>query len=176
MLVYSIGKGVHSFTLDPSLGEFILSDENIQIPNHGSIYSVNEGNFWQWDDSIREYIRYVHRTEGYVARYSGAMVSDVHRILVQGGVFLYPGTVKKPEGKLRLLYETAPLAFLIEQAGGRASTGSGDILDVVPEKLHQRTPLIIGSKDDVALVESFIQQQAKQEDERSIRERSRVPQ
>ena len=176
MLVYSIGKGVHSFTIDPSLGEFILSDENIQIPNHGSIYSVNEGNFWQWDDSIREYIRYVHRTEGYVARYSGAMVSDVHRILVQGGVFLYPGTVKKPEGKLRLLYETAPLAFLIEQAGGRASTGSGDILDVVPEKLHQRTPLIIGSKDDVALVESFIQQQAKQEDERSIRERSRVPQ
>ena len=176
MLVYSIGNGVHSFTLDPSLGEFILSDENIQIPNHGSIYSVNEGNFWQWDDSIREYIRYVHRTEGYVARYSGAMVSDVHRILVQGGVFLYPGTVKKPEGKLRLLYETAPLAFLIEQAGGRASTGSGDILDVVPEKLHQRTPLIIGSKDDVALVESFIQQQAKQEDERSIRERSRVPQ
>ena len=176
MLVYSIGKGVHSFTLDPSLGEFILSDENIQIPNHGSIYSVNEGNFWQWDDSIREYIRYVHRTEGYVARYSGAMVSDVHRILVQGGVFLYPGTVKKPEGKLRLLYETAPLAFLIEQAGGRASTGSGNILDVVPEKLHQRTPLIIGSKDDVALVESFIQQQAQQEDERSIRERSRVPQ
>lgn len=176
MLVYSIGKGVHSFTLDPSLGEFILSDENIQIPNHGSIYSVNEGNFWQWDDSIREYIRYVHRTEGYVARYSGAMVSDVHRILVQGGVFLYPGTVKKPEGKLRLLYETAPLAFLIEQAGGRASTGSGNILDVVPEKLHQRTPLIIGSKDDVALVESFIQKQIKAQDERSLIERSRVPQ
>lgn len=176
MLVYSIGKGVHSFTLDPSLGEFILSDENIQIPNHGSIYSVNEGNFWQWDDSIREYIRYVHRTEGYVARYSGAMVSDLHRILVQGGVFLYPGTVKKPEGKLRLLYENAPLAFLIEQAGGRASTGTQEILDVVPEKLHQRTPLIIGSKDDVALVESFIQQQAEQDDERRIRERSRVPQ
>ncbi|HCF30038.1 MAG TPA: class 1 fructose-bisphosphatase [Cyanobacteria bacterium UBA11049] len=176
MLVYSIGKGVHSFTLDPSLGEFILSDENIQIPNHGSIYSVNEGNFWQWDDSIREYIRYVHRTEGYVARYSGAMVSDLHRILVQGGVFLYPGTVKKPEGKLRLLYENAPLAFLIEQAGGRASTGTQEILDVVPEKLHQRTPLIIGSKDDVALVESFIQQQAEQDDERRMRERSRVPQ
>ncbi len=176
MLVYSIGKGVHSFTLDPSLGEFILSDENIQIPNHGAIYSVNEGNFWQWDESIREYIRYVHRTEGYTARYSGAMVSDIHRILVQGGVFLYPGTVKKPEGKLRLLYETAPLAFLIEQAGGRASTGSGEILDVVPEKLHQRTPLIIGSKDDVALVESFIQKQIKAQDERSLIERSRVPQ
>lgn len=160
MLVYSIGKGVHSFTLDPSLGEFILTEENIQIPNHGPIYSVNEGNFWQWDESIREYIRYVHRTEGYTARYSGAMVSDLHRTLIQGGVFLYPGTVKKPEGKLRLLYESAPLAFLIEQAGGRASTGNKEILDVVPEKLHERTPLVIGSKDDVALVESFIQQQA----------------
>jgi fructose-1,6-bisphosphatase I len=156
MLVYTIGRGVHSFTLDPSLGEFILTQENIQIPTHGSIYSVNEGNFWQWEESIREYIRYVHRTEGYTARYSGAMVSDIHRILLQGGVFLYPGTVKKPEGKLRLLYETAPLAFLIEQAGGRAITGVMDILDVVPEKLHQRTPLIIGSQEDVALVESFI--------------------
>ena len=176
MLVYSIGKGVHSFTLDPSLGEFILSEENIAIPNHGSIYSVNEGNFWQWDESMREYIRYVHRTEGYTARYSGAMVSDIHRILVQGGVFLYPGTVKKPEGKLRLLYESAPLAFLIEQAGGRASTGTQEILDVVPEKLHERTPLIIGSKDDVALVESFIQQQAKEQREKTLMERSRVPQ
>jgi fructose-1,6-bisphosphatase I len=176
MLVYSIGKGVHSFTLDPSLGEFILSDENIQIPNHGSIYSVNEGNFWQWEESIREYIRYVHRTEGYTARYGGAMVGDVHRILVQGGVFMYPGTVKNPEGKLRLLYESAPLAFLIEQAGGRASTGTQEILDVVPEKLHQRTPLIIGSKDDVDLVESFIQKQAKEQGEKNMMERSRVPQ
>jgi fructose-1,6-bisphosphatase I len=176
MLVYSIGKGVHSFTLDPSLGEFILSDENIQIPNHGPIYSVNEGNFWQWDESIREYIRYVHRTEGYTARYGGAMVGDIHRILVQGGVFLYPGTVKKPEGKLRLLYESAPLAFLIEQAGGRASTGTQEILDVVPEKLHQRTALIIGSKDDVALVESFVQQQAKEQGEKNMMARSRLPQ
>ena len=176
MLVYSIGKGVHSFTLDPSLGEFILTEENIQIPNHGSVYSVNEGNFWQWDESIREYIRYVHRTEGYTARYGGAMVGDIHRVLIQGGVFLYPGTVKKPEGKLRLLYETAPLAFLIEQAGGRASTGTQEILDVVPEKLHQRTPLIIGSKDDVELVKSFIQKQAKEKSEKSILERSRVPQ
>ena len=157
MLVYTMGNGVHSFTLDPSLGEFILSEENIRIPNHGSVYSVNEGNFWQWEESMREYIRYVHRTEGYTARYSGAMVSDIHRILVQGGVFLYPGTIQKPEGKLRLLYETAPLAFVIEQAGGRATTGLVDILDVVPKKLHQRTPLIIGSKQDVAKVESFIQ-------------------
>ena len=172
MLVYSIGQGVHSFTLDPSLGEFILTEENITIPSHGAIYSVNEGNFWQWDESFREYIRYVHRTEGYTARYGGAMVGDIHRILIQGGVFLYPGTEQKPEGKLRLLYESAPLAFLIEQAGGRATTGIQEIMDVVPEKLHQRTPLIIGSKDDVALVESFIQKQSPQQ----IRERSRVPQ
>ncbi|MEA5579210.1 class 1 fructose-bisphosphatase [Anabaena sp. UHCC 0451] len=157
MLVYSIGKGVHFFTLDPSLGEFILTEENVKIPDHGAVYSVNEGNFWQWDEQYREYIRYVHRTEGYTARYSGAMVSDIHRTLVQGGVFLYPGTLQKPEGKLRLLYESAPLAFLIEQAGGSATTGTVDILDVVPKQLHQRTPLIIGSKKDVAKVESFIQ-------------------
>ncbi len=172
MLVYSIGQGVHSFTLDPSLGEFILTEENITIPSHGAVYSVNEGNFWQWDESFREYIRYVHRTEGYTARYGGAMVGDIHRVLIQGGVFLYPGTEQKPEGKLRLLYESAPLAFLIEQAGGRAITGTQEIMDVVPEKLHQRTPLIIGSKDDVALVESFIQKQSQQQS----MERSRVPQ
>lgn len=162
MLVYSIGTGVHSFTLDPSLGEFILSNENIQVPSHGPIYSVNEGNFWQWEDSIRDYIRYVHRHEGYTARYSGALVGDFHRILHQGGVFVYPGTVKKPEGKLRLLYESAPLAFLMEQAGGRASNGKMDLLDVVPDALHARTPLIIGSKEDVALVESFIQDRARE--------------
>ncbi len=161
MLVYSIGTGVHSFTLDPSLGEFILSSENIRVPEHGPIYSVNEGNFWQWDESIRDYIRYVHRHEGYTARYGGALVGDFHRILFQGGVFLYPGTVAKPEGKLRLLYESAPLAFLIEQAGGRASTGTQEVLDVVPDRLHYRTPLVIGSKEDVALVESFIQERKR---------------
>ncbi|MGL5058931.1 MAG: class 1 fructose-bisphosphatase [Microcoleus sp.] len=157
MLVYSIGQGVHSFTLDPSLGEFILGTENIQVPESGPIYSVNEGNFWQWEESLRDYIRYVHRNKGYTARYSGALVGDFHRILFQGGVFLYPGTVKKPEGKLRLLYESAPLAFLMEQAGGRASTGIQDILDLVPTQLHERSPLIVGSKENVALVESFIQ-------------------
>ncbi len=156
VLVYSMGHGVHSFILDPSLGEFILAQENIQVPHHGPVYSANEGNYWQWDESIREYIRYMHRHEGYTARYSGALVGDFHRILLQGGVFVYPGTVKKPEGKLRLLYESAPLAFLIEQAGGRASTGTQPILDVVPEELHTRTPLAIGSTEDVQLVESFI--------------------
>lgn len=162
MLVYSIGKGVHAFTLDPSLGEFILSAENIQVPEHGPIYSVNEGNFWQWDEALRDYIRYVHRHEGYSARYSGALVGDFHRILFQGGVFLYPGTLKQPQGKLRLLYESAPLGFLVEQAGGRASTGSQPLLDVVPDKLHARTPLVIGSQEDVALVESFIQERIRE--------------
>ena len=156
VFVYSIGKGVHSFVLDPSLGEFILAQENIQIPDRGSVYSVNEGNYWQWDESIREYIRYVHRHDGYTARYSGALVGDFHRILLQGGVFLYPGTTNQPEGKLRLLYESAPLAMLIEQAGGKASTGTQRVLDAVPDKLHARSPLFIGSKEDVELVESFI--------------------
>ncbi len=163
MLVYTIGTGVHTFTLDPSLGEFILADENVKIPAHGPVYSVNEGNFWQWDESIRDYIRYVHRHEGYTARYSGALVGDIHRILYQGGVFLYPGTLKKPEGKLRLLYESAPMAFLVEQAGGCASTGDEEIQDVIPGELHQRTPLVIGSKDDVALVKSFIQDRERRE-------------
>jgi fructose-1,6-bisphosphatase I len=163
MLVYSIGTGVHAFTLDPSLGEFILSNENIIIPQHGSIYSVNEGNFWQWDESIRDYIRYVHRHEGYTARYGGALVGDFHRILFQGGVFLYPGTMKQPQGKLRLLYEAAPIAFLTEQAGGRASDGNQEILDVVPDRIHARTPLIVGSKDDVALVESFITERSREQ-------------
>ncbi len=161
MLIYSIGSGVHAFTLDPSLGEFILSKENIQIPTHGPVYSANEGNFWQWDESLRDYIRYMHRHEGYSGRYSGALVGDFHRILFQGGVFLYPGTVKNPEGKLRLLYESAPLAFLAEQAGGKASTGTQPIMDLVPEALHQRSPLIIGSKENVELVESFIQERAR---------------
>ena len=161
MLVYSIGRGVHAFTLDPSLGEFILSSENIQIPKHGPVYSVNEGNFWQWDESIRDYIRYMHRHDGYSARYSGALVGDFHRILFQGGVFLYPGTPKKPAGKLRLLYEAAPLAFLAEQAGGRASTGLQPIMSVVPDELHQRVPLVIGSQENVELVESFIQERAR---------------
>lgn len=168
VLVYSIGRGVHAFTLDPSLGEFILASENIQIPAHGPNYSVNEGNFWQWEESLRDYIRYVHRHEGYSARYSGALVGDFHRILMQGGVFLYPGSVEKPEGKLRLLYESAPLAFLAEQAGGRASTGAQDILAVVPDQLHARSPLVIGSKEDVALVESFIREGRREHSAASV--------
>ncbi|ELR96705.1 class 1 fructose-bisphosphatase [Gloeocapsa sp. PCC 73106] len=159
VLVYSLGRGVHSFILDPSLGEFILAQENIRIPEQGSVYSVNEGNFWQWDESIREYVRYVHSQDRYTARYSGALVGDIHRILMQGGVFLYPGTKKQPNGKIRVLYESAPLAFLVEQAGGKTSTGTQNLLEVIPEQLHARTPLIIGSKIDVELAESFIKKE-----------------
>ena len=168
VLVYSIGKGVHVFTLDPSLGEFILSTENVQMPNHGPVYSVNEGNFWQWEEALRDFTRYVHRHEGYTARYSGALVGDIHRILFQGGVFIYPGTLKSPQGKLRLLYEAAPLAFLVEQAGGAASTGQEPIMDVVPDRLHARIPLIIGSKDDVDLVKSFIDDRAREQQEELV--------
>jgi fructose-1,6-bisphosphatase I len=106
---------------------------------------------------MRDYVRYVHLNDGYTARYGGALVGDFHRILLQGGVFLYPGTVQKPEGKLRLLYESAPLAFLAEQAGGRASDGDREILDIIPQQLHQRSPLILGSSEEVKLVESFLQ-------------------
>lgn len=161
VLVYSIGTGVHAFTLDPSLGEFVLSHENLQIPKHGATYSVNEGNYCQWEEPLREYIRYVHKNDGYTARYGGALVGDFHRILFQGGVFLYPGTTKNPQGKLRLLYETAPLAYLMTQAGGKASTGVEPIMDIVPTSLHQRTPLVIGSVEDVELVESFIKKEVE---------------
>lgn len=157
MLVYSIGRGVHAFTLDPSLGEFILSHENLKIPPSGKLYSVNEGNFGQWEPAMQTCVQYFRETGGYSSRYSGALVADLHRILFQGGVFLYPGTRQKPQGKLRLLYEAAPLAFLIEQAGGRASDGEQSIMDLVPDKLHARSPLVIGSPEEVTRVESLLQ-------------------
>jgi len=145
----TIGHGLHAYTLDPSIGEFILTNSDIQIPRRGSIYSVNEGNFCQWLGGIQEYIRYVHRHEGYTARYSGALVADFHRVLLQGGVYLYPGTMSKPDGKLRLMYEASPLAYLVAQAGGVATTGSQAILEIQPHSLHQRVPLIIGSPENV---------------------------
>jgi fructose-1,6-bisphosphatase I len=157
VLVYSIGRGVHAFTLDPSLGEFILSNENLKIPSSGKLYSVNEGNFGQWDPAMQTCVQYFRETGGYSSRYSGALVADLHRILFQGGVFLYPGTKTKPQGKLRLLYEAAPLAFLIEQAGGLASDGRQPIMDIVPDKIHARSPLVIGSPEEVRRVESLLQ-------------------
>ena len=148
MLVYTTGQGVHGFTLDPSIGEFLLSHEDIRIPERGAIYSANEGNANGWSDSVRGYLD-SRRRAGYSARYIGSLVSDFHRNLLKGGVFLYPGDERSPQGKLRLVYEANPLAFIVEQAGGRASNGSQSILDLQPVQLHQRTPLIIGSRLDV---------------------------
>lgn len=156
MFVYSTGNGVNGFTLDPSVGEFILSHYNMKIPNEGKIYSINEGNYHKWDDRIKNYVEYLKNIEErqYTSRYIGSLVADFHRNLLKGGVFLYPGDTKKnPKGKLRLLYEANPLAFLIKNAGGLATDGQTDILEIVPESLHQKTPLIIGSKFEV---ETFI--------------------
>lgn len=170
MLVYSTGQGVHGFTLDPSVGEFLLSHKNIRIPENGGIYSVNEGNYEYWDDGTKNFVNYLksknnHRGKPYSMRYIGSMVSDLHRTLLYGGVFMYPMDYKdpdKPAGKLRLLYEASPMAYIFEQAGGRASDGYRDILKIKPEELHQRTPLIIGNKKEVDLAEQFIQGKRKQ--------------
>lgn len=161
MLVYTAGDGVHGFTLHPGIGEFLLSHENMTVPKKGKIYSVNEGNYQRWPPEVRQYVDYIHGVDRdterpYTARYIGSLVADFHRTLLEGGVFLYPGNVDKPEGKLRLLYEAFPLAFVAEQAGGRASTGRERILDIQPTALHQRTPLVIGSTEDVLLVEDYM--------------------
>ncbi len=162
LLVYTAGRGVHGFTLDPSVGEFLLSHENIQIPQRATIYSVNEGNTNNWDDGMKRYIAHLKtpdKTAGrpYSSRYIGSLVADFHRNLLYGGIFLYPADKKSPKGKLRVLYEANPLAFLVEQAGGAASNGQQRILDIQPTDLHQRTPLLIGSHDDVQEAEEFLQ-------------------
>jgi fructose-1,6-bisphosphatase I len=151
MLVYATRRGVNGFTLDPSIGEFCLSHPNIQCPQTGKIYSVNHGNFFQYDEKVRIYIdRCQKKTKAdggpYTQRYIGSMVSDVHRNLIKGGIFMYPGTTDKPSGKLRLMFECNPFAFIMEAAGGLATDGKENILDIQPTKLHQRTPLFIGSR------------------------------
>ncbi|MFN0157529.1 MAG: class 1 fructose-bisphosphatase [Bacteroidota bacterium] len=161
MVVYSTGHGVHGFTLDPTVGEFLLSHENMRIPQRGSIYSINEGNVGRWDPTIQKYVQHLKQEDKatgrpYSARYIGSLVADVHRTLLYGGIYCYPGDSKNPNGKLRLMYENNPLGYIVEQAGGRASDGKRRILDIQPEKLHQRTPLFIGSPDDVQLAEDFI--------------------
>ena len=165
MLVFTTGEGVYGFTLDPSVGEFYLSHPEIRIPDRSRYYSVNEGNTNYWDANMNRYIDYLKESDKetgrpYSARYIGSLVADFHRNLITGGVFLYPKDTKdpnKPNGKLRLLYEAAPLAFLVEQAGGRAITGDGrEIMDIEPEELHQRVPLIIGSRDDIDEAEAFL--------------------
>jgi fructose-1,6-bisphosphatase I len=162
MLVFTAGHGVHGFTLDPGIGEYYLSHENIQIPARGQVYAANEGNEQKWPDGTRKFLDYLKARDKptgrpYAARYSGCLVADVHRVLLGGGLYLYPAETDKPEGKLRLLYEANPLAMVVEQAGGKASTGTMRILDVEPKSLHQRVPLLIGSKQDVTLAEDFIQ-------------------
>ncbi len=151
MLVYATRRGVNGFTLDPSIGEFCLSHPDIKCPASGKIYSVNHGNFFQYDEPVRKYITNCQnktKSNGgpYTQRYIGSMVADVHRNLIKGGIFMYPGTTDKPKGKLRLLYECNPFAFIVEMAGGKATNGKQSILEIKPEELHERSPLFIGSK------------------------------
>ena len=161
VLVYSSGHGVHGFTLDPGIGEFLLSHENIIIPQYGSIYSVNEGNYENWDDCLKKYINAIKQenlpeNKPFQARYIGSLVADFHRTLMYGGIFLYPADRKRPEGKLRLLYELNPLSYLIEHAGGIAIDGKQNILDIIPKKLHQRSPVYIGSRKNIEELKKFL--------------------
>jgi len=161
MLVYATRRGVNGFTLDPSIGEFCLSNPDIKCPADGKIYSVNHGNFFQYTDGIKQYIdccqKKTKATGGpYTQRYIGSMVADVHRNLIKGGIFMYPSTIDKPKGKLRLLYECNPFAFIVEVAGGKATNGIERILDVQPTELHQRSALFIGSKNMMEELESYL--------------------
>jgi fructose-1,6-bisphosphatase I len=161
MFVYSTGHGVHGFTLDPSVGEFLLSHENIRIPTKGKIYSVNEGNSARWSKGMQRYVEWLKQEDPltgrpYSGRYVGSLVADVHRTLLYGGLYCYPGDTRNPNGKLRLMYETNPLAFVVEQAGGAASDGIQRTLEIHPNSLHQRTPFFVGSPEDVRIVQEFL--------------------
>jgi fructose-1,6-bisphosphatase I len=162
MLVYTTGDGVHGFTYEPSIGEFLLSHPNIRTPARGRIYSANEGNYSQWAEGVKRYVDWMKVDDDatgrpYSARYVGSLVADFHRNLLYGGIYMYPGDRKNPNGKLRLLYEAAPLAFVAEQAGGAASDGERRIMDLAPSTLHQRTPLFLGSPENVAEAVAFAQ-------------------
>jgi len=159
MLVYTTGDGVNGFTLNPAIGTFYLSHPNMQFPKNGKIYSVNEGNYIHFPQGIKDYIKYCQMEEGdrpYTSRYIGSLVSDFHRNMIKGGIYLYPKSSKTSEGKLRLLYECNPMAFLAEQANGKATNGVQRILDIQPTELHQRVPFICGSTNMVEDVEAFI--------------------
>ncbi|KAL4623257.1 fructose-1,6-bisphosphatase 1-like [Arapaima gigas] len=165
MLVLSTGQGVNCFMLDPAIGEFILVDKNVKIKKKGKIYSLNEGYAQYFDPAVTEYLKKKKFPEDgsapYGGRYVGSMVADVHRTLVYGGVFLYPANVKSPKGKLRLLYECNPMAFIMEQAGGMATTGTMNVLDIQPESIHQKVPVVLGSPDDVKEYISLVQKHMK---------------
>jgi fructose-1,6-bisphosphatase I len=160
LLVYTMGRGVYGFTLDRDLGEFLLSHDNIRCPSHGKAYSANVAHSPEWSPNIQKYVEYLSARDAatnrpYSLRYSGALVGDVHRCLVEGGLYFYPSDPGHKQGKLRLLYECAPLGFIVEQAGGRASNGFQRILDIRAESIHQRMPLAIGSTEDVAQYDRF---------------------
>lgn len=160
VLTTSLQSGVHGFTYDPTVGEFYLSHENIRVPARGNTYSINEGNSVHWTPGTRAWAEHVKRDDKaagypYGARYVGSLVADAHRTILRGGIFAYPADRKSPAGKLRLLYEANPISFLMEAAGGKATSGGERILDIQPRDLHQRTPLIIGSTEDVATYEKF---------------------
>jgi fructose-1,6-bisphosphatase I len=162
MLVYTTGAGVNGFTLDPSIGEFCLSHPNMKIPESGRIYAMNEGNIAVCEPGIQKYIAYCQSLENdkgapYSGRYIGSLVADFHRNLIKGGIYIYPATNTAPEGKLRLLYECNPLAFIVEQAGGIASTGKERVLDIKPARLHQRVPFFVGSKTMVEKALDFLE-------------------
>lgn len=155
MLVYTTGDGVNGFTFDPGIGSFFLSHPNMKFPSKGKIYSINEGNINLCEKGLQDYVNYCHENN-YTGRYIGSLVADFHRNLIKGGIYIYPSTSKAPDGKLRLLYECAPLAFIAEQAGGAATDGKRRIMEIEPSELHERAPLYIGSKEMVEKVDAFL--------------------
>jgi len=160
VFVITVGHGVFGFTLDPAIGEFVLTHANIKIPDEGRIYSFNEGNFASWEPKLQAYMEAIKAppdsSKAYSARYIGSLVGDFHRTMLYGGIYGYPGDSKNPNGKLRLLYECAPMSMIAEQAGGKGSTGSERMLDVCPEMVHQRVPFFVGSNKEVSLAESYL--------------------
>ena len=166
MLVYTTGNGVNGFTLDPSLGLFLLSHPEMTYPESGNIYSINEANYIYFQDGVKKYLKYCQEDDiatnrPYTTRYIGSLVSDFHRNLIRGGIYIYPGTLKNPNGKLRLLYECNPIAMIAEQAGGKASTGFERILDLPPAELHQRKPFFVGTRSMVEKAEEFMRLYSK---------------
>ena len=160
MMVYTTGHGVNGFTLDPSIGSFYLSHRNMQTPKNGSIYSINEGNYVHFPQGVKDYLKYCQEEKAdrpYTSRYIGSLVSDFHRNLIKGGIYIYPTSSKAPDGKLRLLYECNPIAFLAEQSGGMASNGHQRIMDIKPTELHQRVPFFVGSKNMVMKAMEFME-------------------
>ena len=162
MLVYTAGNGVHGFTLDPSIGAFVLTNEQMKMPDQGPYYSTNEAHEITWPPAYQQFVNRLRRGElngkAYSSRYIGSLVADFHRTLLKGGVFLYPPTEKAPKGKLRLLYEANPLSFIAEQAGGAATNGAHRVLDLQPESIHQRTPFVVGSRREVETLQSLIKE------------------